>query len=50
MEGFSPRAVTCCLKVARTIADMAGSSVIEEEAMEEAVAFRRNEGGMEMCF
>ena len=49
-EGFSPRAVSSCLKVARTIADMAGSPVIEEEAMAEAVAFRRNEGGLEMCF
>lgn len=50
LEGFSPRAVTSCLKVARTIADMEGSPIIEEEAMEEAIAFRRNEGGMGMCF
>lgn len=49
-ESFSPRAVSSCLKVARTIADMAGSPIIGEEAMAEAVAFRRNEGGMEMCF
>ncbi len=49
-EGFSPRAVTSCLKVARTIADMVNSPVIEEEFMLEAVQFRRNEGGMAICF
>ena len=49
-EGFSPRAVTSCLKVARTIADMAGSPIIEEEFMIEAIQFRRNEGGMAICF
>ena len=49
-EGFSPRAVASCLKIARTIADMASTPVIGVEAMEEAVQFRRNEGGMGMCF
>lgn len=49
-EGFSPRAVASCLKIARTIADMASTPVIGAEAMEEAVQFRRNEGGMSMCF
>ena len=49
-EGFSPRAVASCLKIARTIADMASTPVIGAEAMEEAVQFRRNEGGMGMCF
>lgn len=49
-EGFSPRAVASCLKVARTIADMEGLELISDRAMEEAVQFRRNEGGMGMCF
>lgn len=49
-DGFSPRAISSCLKVARTIADMASSTMIGEDAMEEAIKFRRNEGGMGICF
>ena len=41
---FSPRAVASCLKVARTIADMECSSVIEGRHMEEAVKYRKNSG------
>ena len=50
LEGFSPRGVASCLKVARTIADMEGLELISDKAMEEAVQFRRNEGGMGLCF
>ncbi|MCQ2577641.1 MAG: YifB family Mg chelatase-like AAA ATPase [Treponema sp.] len=45
--GFSPRAIASCTKVARTIADMEGSTIIEEKHMEEAVSFRMDP--MEMC-
>ena len=50
LEGFSPRGVASCLKVARTIADMEGVALISDKAMEEAVQFRHNEGGMGLCF
>lgn len=43
--GFSQRAVSSCLKIARTIADMAGSSTIEEEHIKEAVSYRRAASG-----
>ena len=39
--GFSPRAIASCLKVSRTIADIAGEERINEEHMKEAVEFRR---------
>lgn len=39
--GFSPRAVAACLKIARTIADMAGVELIAAEHMKEAVDLRR---------
>lgn len=42
---FSPRAVSSCLKVGRTIADMCGSSLIELEHIKEAVDFRSVTGG-----
>lgn len=45
---FSPRAVSCCLKVARTIADMSGSERIEYNHIFEAVNYRKTEGGFEM--
>ncbi len=35
--GFSPRAIASCLKVARTIADIAGSKNIQEEHIAEAI-------------
>lgn len=43
---FSPRAISSCLKTARTIADMDDSSLIEEAHMEEAVIYRSTEGGL----
>jgi len=39
--GFSPRAVSGCIKVARTIADIAGVERIQKEHLAEAVEFRR---------
>ena len=39
--GFSPRAVSSCVKVARTIADIAGSKDIKPEHITEAVEFRK---------
>ena len=44
--GFSPRAVSSCLKTARTIADMENSGRIEEDHMTEAVLYRGTEGGL----
>jgi magnesium chelatase family protein len=46
LYGFSSRSVTSCKKIARTIADIAESEVILREHVEEAVFFRKNEGGM----
>ncbi len=48
--GFSPRAVSSVVKLARTIADMADSEIITEEHIEEAVFYRKNEGGVSFCF
>lgn len=39
--GFSPRAVASCLKVSRTIADIAGREAILPEDVSEAVNFRK---------
>ena len=47
---FSARAVHSCMKVARTIADMAGSFNIREQDLAEAVSFRKNEGSIDICF
>jgi len=48
--GFSPRAVASCIKVARTISDMNEQEMIDEDAMTEAIFYRKNEGGISMCF
>ena len=42
--GFSPRAASLCMKVARTVADMSEKFCIDEECMQEAVDFRKAEG------
>ena len=42
---FSPRAVSSCLKVARTIADMVQCHIIEYEHIKEAVDLRKTDGG-----
>lgn len=39
--GFSPRAISSCMKVARTVADIAGEENIAPEHMAEAVEFRK---------
>ncbi len=39
--GFSPRAIASCLKVARTIADIAGEKNIKPEHMQEAIDFHK---------
>ncbi|MEY4695413.1 MAG: Competence protein ComM, partial [Pseudomonadota bacterium] len=39
--GWSGRSVHRCLKVARTIADLAGSDSVEAQHMAEAVQYRR---------
>ena len=41
---FSPRAVSGCLKLARTLADMDGSRNIAVAHLKEAIGLRRNEG------
>lgn len=39
--GFSPRAISSCIKVARTVADIEGVDVIQVRHMEEAISFRK---------
>jgi magnesium chelatase family protein len=48
--GFSSRAVHSCIKLSRTIADMRGGVNISVEDMNEAVLYRKNEGGGGMLF
>ena len=48
--GFSPRAVSGCLKLARTVADMECLQVIDEKSMIEAVSYRSVAGGVESGF
>ncbi|NLM00630.1 MAG: YifB family Mg chelatase-like AAA ATPase [Treponema sp.] len=49
-NGFSARAIHSCIKLARTIADMAGSVAIRQEDLAEAVELRKNEGGIDIMF
>lgn len=44
---FSQRAVSSCLKLARTLADMDASEKITVAHLQEAVSFRKNEGPLE---
>jgi magnesium chelatase family protein len=46
LYGFSSRGASSCRKVARTIADMAGSPVITRDHIAEAVFFRKSEGAL----
>ncbi|MCR5698467.1 MAG: YifB family Mg chelatase-like AAA ATPase [Treponemataceae bacterium] len=46
---LSARAVSSCKKIARTIADMEGHESIEFADLEEAVKYRKNEGGLSLC-
>lgn len=43
--GFSQRAVASCIKIARTIADMADSDTIEDAHIKEAISYRRAASG-----
>lgn len=43
---FSPRGIAGCLRLARTIADMEGIEEINGKCMEEAVLYRKTEGGI----
>ena len=47
---FSARAVHSSIKLARTIADMAGSFDIRPQDVAEAVNLRKTEGSLDMCF
>ncbi len=47
---FSARAVHSCMKLARTIADMAGSFDIRAQDLEEAIGLRKTEGSIDICF
>ena len=49
-ENLSGRGENSVLKLSRTIADMAGSEEILVEHLIEAVEFRKNEGGLDICF
>ncbi len=39
--GFSPRAISSCIKVSRTIADIAGEKEISPKHMSEAISYRK---------
>lgn len=45
---LSPRAISGCMKLARTIADMEGKEEIDGTSMEEAVRYRRPQGAMDI--
>lgn len=46
LHGFSQRAISSCLKIARTIADMEEKEIISKKNISEAIFYRKNEGGM----
>ncbi|MBQ0167265.1 MAG: YifB family Mg chelatase-like AAA ATPase [Treponema sp.] len=48
-NGFSTRAVHSCIKLARTIADMAGAVSIRQSDLEEAVSLRKADGPLDYC-
>lgn len=48
--GFSSRAMHSCIKIARTIADMDGAFSIRRQDLEEAIMYRKNEGGVDILF
>lgn len=45
--GFSPRAISACKKLARTIADLEGSENIKADYISEAIEYRKKSGGLE---
>ena len=48
--GFSARAIHGIIKLARTIADMAGNEDIKAKDLLEAIDYRKNEGGLDIMF
>lgn len=47
---FSSRAIHSLIKLSRTIADMEGRENIIEEDLNEAILYRKNEGGLDILF
>ena len=47
---FSGRAEHSILKLSRTIADLEGSENVKAAHIAEAFEFRKNEGGLDICF
>lgn len=47
---FSSRAIHSLTKLARTIADMQGREEINEADLDEAILYRKNEGGLDILF
>lgn len=45
---FSPRSVSSCIKIARTISDMKEENIIGKNSMEEAVKFKKPAGAMNL--
>ena len=45
---FSPRAIASTLKTARTISDISGKEEIDVQSIQEAVSFRKKNGGLEI--
>ena len=46
---LSPRAVSGCLKLSRTIADMEGKEIIDAACIKEAVGYRKNDCGIDFA-
>lgn len=49
-QGFSSRAIHSVIKLSRTIADMAARDRIIEADLDEAILYRKNEGGLDILF
>ena len=45
---LSPRAISGCLKLGRTIADMSEKPIIDGESIAVAVEYRKNQAGMDL--
>lgn len=48
IKGFSRRAISACIKLARTICDMEGRDKIEVRDLQEALSFRSGSGPLEL--
>ena len=49
-SNFSGRAEHSILKLSRTIADLEGCEKVNSNHIAEAYEFRKNEGGLDICF